>query len=284
MEYFSPENMTDTYTLLDKYGEDAIPVAGTSFYMGHREELFDEVGAVISLKNLNLRYIELEKDILKLGSTTTLSDIYSSELTNSGVFSIFSETVSKLKIKEIRNVATVGGEVCIAGEVDFPTALYAMNAVVVLGSSRGQRSLKIADFHLGYLMNALEPGEIVIEVQVPTPPRRTGASFQKYERMSTDLPIVNAMVRVTLGTFGKYSDIRIVVGAGVAVPKRAVDAEQLLIGKAPDESLIKQVAAAASEEVECLGDHRASAELRSLWAKCAIEDALVAATARARGE
>ncbi len=284
MEYYKPSTLVDAYSLFDKYGEDAIPVAGTSFFMGHREELFDEVGAVISLQNLGLRYIKLEDNMLKLGATTTLADIYAHDLTNQGAFSIFSETVSKLKIKEVRNVATVGGIVCIAGEVDLPTALHAMDASLVIGSAAGQRTMSISDFHLGYLMTALEPDEIVLEVQVPTPPPGTGSSFQKYERMSTDLPIVNGMCRVTLDSAGKCSDVRIVIGAGVPIPIRAINAEKLLLGKIPDENSIKTTAQAAATEVECLGDHRATAELRTLWAKCAIEDALMVATSRAKGE
>lgn len=283
MEYFRPSELAEAYALLDKYGEDAIPVAGTSFYMGHREELFDEVEAVISLKDVGLNYIKVEDGVLKLGSTTRLADIFDSEVTNQGVLGIFSETVSKLKIKEVRNVGTVGGEVSIAGEVDLPTTLHGMDATLLLGSAKGTRTVSMKDFHLGYLNNALDVGEIVVEAQVPVPPANTGASFQKYERTATDLPIVNVMAMVTIGADGRYSDAKIAVGAAVAVPERATAAEQALIGQQPGEESIK-AAAKATSEVECLGDHRATAELRSLWVKCAVEDALRTATERARGE
>lgn len=283
MEFFKPSELQEAYALLDKYGEDAIPVAGTSFYMGHREELFDEVTAVISLKDVGLNYIKVEDGQLKLGSTTRLTDILNSQITSEGDLSIFAETVSRLKIGEVRNVGTVGGEVSIAGEVDLPTTLHGMEATLLLGSAKGTRTMSMTDFHLGYLNNALEIGEMVVEVQVPLPPPNTGASFQKYERSSTDLPIVNVMARVTLGQDGRISDAKIAVGAAVAVPERATAAEQVLIGQAPSEELFK-ASAKATSEVECLGDHRATAELRSLWVKCAVEDALKIATDRARGE
>jgi len=283
MEYFRPESLQETYSLFEKYGEDALPVAGTSFYMGHREELFDEVEAVVSLQGLGLRYIKVDNGQLRLGSTTTLADLYSSEITNEGALGIFAETVSKLKIREVRNVGTVGGEVCICGEVDLPTTLHAMDAIVVLGSGSGDRELPIRDFHLGYLSNALAPGEIVLEVRMAVPPPRTGASFQKFERTATDLPIVNAMGRVTLDRRGRCSDVKIAVGAAVAVPERALQSEQLLIGNKPSEALIRETAVAAATEIQALADHRASAELRSLWIKCAVEDALTIAVERARG-
>ena len=54
MEYYSPTELNEAYSLLDKYGDSAIPIAGSTFYMGHREELFDEVEAVVDIKKLGL--------------------------------------------------------------------------------------------------------------------------------------------------------------------------------------------------------------------------------------
>ena len=112
--------------MLDKYGEDAIPIAGSTFYMGHREELFDEVEAVINIKQLGLSYIRQDDHGLRIGATTTLNEIFAHELTSKGTFGILAETVKELNINEVRNMATIGGEVCIAGEgghADNPACL-----------------------------------------------------------------------------------------------------------------------------------------------------------------
>ena len=170
MEYYSPTDLNEAYSLLDKYGEDAIPIAGSTFYMGHREELFDEVEAVINIKQLGLSYIRQDGDGLRIGATTTLNEIFAHELTSKGTFGILAETVKELNINEVRNMATIGGEVCIAGEVDMPTTLLAYDANIVIGGSKGVREISMADFHIGYLNNALEPGEMVLEVHIPQPP------------------------------------------------------------------------------------------------------------------
>jgi len=283
MEYFSPRDLNEAYSLLSRYGDTAIPIAGSTFFMSHREELFDEVEAVIDIKHLGLDYISLEKGALKLGATTTLSQIANNELTTSGVFEALGQTVLALDITEVRNVATVGGEICIAGEVDLPTTLLAFDAKVVIGSPNGERIVPLADFHLGYLAIALEANEIVKEVQLPQPPERTGAAFQKFERTAGDLPIVNAAVRLTLSPDDTCRDARIVVGAATAIPIRVPAAEQLLINQKLDVPTLKS-AAAATSEIECISDIRASGELRSLWVRCAVEDALAIALARARGD
>jgi CO/xanthine dehydrogenase FAD-binding subunit len=283
MEYYSPAELNEAYALLKQYGDAAVPVAGSTFFMGHREELFDEVEAVIDIKRLGLSYIKLDNKTLKIGATTTLSEIFEHELTRSGIFRVFSETVAELNIVEVKNAATIGGEVCIAGEVDMPTTLLAYDALIVIGGGDGIRTVSMADFHIGYLNNALQSGEMVIEVQVPEPPANTGGGFHKFERTAADLPIVNVAARITLGRGDVCEDIRIAVGAAPAagIPRRSEAAETVLKGKKVDDALIRQ-AAEASTDVECINDFRASADLRSLWVKCGVEDALKKAVARAR--
>lgn len=283
MEYHSPRDLKEAYALLQRYGDGAVPIAGSTFFMGHREELFDEAEAVIDIKRLGLSYIRLDGNVLAIGATTTLADIFEHELTRRGPFRVFSETVAELNIVEVRNAATIGGEVCIAGEVDMPTTLLAYDARIVIGGHQGVRSVSMADFHLGYLNNALKPGEIVTEVQVPVPPAITGGGFHKFERTAADLPIVNVAVRLTLGRGDVCEDVRIAVGAATAagIPRRSAAAESTLKGRKITDDAIRQ-AAEASGDVECVDDFRASAELRGLWVKCGVEDALKKALVRAQ--
>ncbi len=141
----------------------------------------------------------------------------------------------------------------------------------------------MADFHLGYLNNALQPGEMVIEVQVPQPRATVGAGFAKFERTAADLPIVNVTTRVALDADGTCTEARVAVGAATAagVPKRSAQAEATLLGRVLDDEAIAE-AAAASSDVECINDFRASAQLRSLWVKCGVEDALRRALTQAQ--
>jgi CO/xanthine dehydrogenase FAD-binding subunit len=282
MEYYSPTELTEAYALLNKFGDTAIPIAGNTFFMGHREELFDDVEAVINIKKLGLNYIRSEDGVLKIGATTTLSELLTSSLTTQGAYKILSDTVRELNINEVRNMATVGGEVCIAGEVDLPTTLLAYDANIVIGGSGGTRTVPMADFHIGYLNNALAANEMVIEVQIPRPAANTGGGFHKFERTAADLPIVNVAVRISLAADGSCSDARVCVGAATTsgVPARSAAAEAVLLNRKIDDALIEQ-AARASSDIECIDDFRMPAEVRSLWVKCSIEDALKKALAEA---
>lgn len=281
MEYYSPTELSDAYALLSQYGDGAIPVAGNTFFMGHREELFDEVEAVINIKKLGLSYIKLEDDLLKIGATTTLNEMFYHEITSNGVYKIFAETVNELNINEVRNMATIGGEVCIAGEVDMPTTLLAYDANILIGGSNGTRTVSMEDFHIGYLNNALETGEMVVEVQVAKPMENARGGFSKFERTAADLPIVNVAVRLALESNGSCKEARVSIGAATlsGVPMRSLAAEDVLVNQKIDEALIEK-AATASSDVVCINDFRASADLRSLWVKCGVEDALKKAVAQ----
>lgn len=282
MQYFKPTELDEAYQILAKYGDASVPIAGSTFFMGHREELFSDVNAVVSLRHLGLSYISMQGDRLRIGATTTLGEILLAESTSSGPFRVLADTVRELNIPEIRNAATIGGEVCIAGEVDMPTTLLAYDAEIVIASQKGKRIVPMHQFHKGYLKNALEPGEIVIEIQIPRPRQGTGGGFRKFERTAADLPLVNAAVRLTLERDGTCSDVGIAVGAATSggLPIRVHAAEQALLQKKLDASAIRK-AAALSTEIACVEDFRASAQLRAMWIGCAVEDALTQAATHA---
>ena len=283
MKYYSPAELEQAYSLLDKYGDGAVPIAGSTFFMSRREELFAEVDALIDIKRLGLSYIRLNDDGLHIGATTTFNEIFSHGLTSSGRYRILSDAVGALHANEVRNMATIGGVVCVAGAVDMPTSLLAYDASIVIGSSRGTRVMPMADFHSGHLNNALQEGEMLLEVHVPLPPVNTGGGFVKFQRSAVDLPIVNVAVRIALDEAGACSAARVVVGAALAsgVPERSAAAEAALFGKTLDDTVIENAAEAASD-IEYVNDFRASTAVRQLWVRCGVEDALKQAAARAR--
>jgi aerobic carbon-monoxide dehydrogenase medium subunit len=250
--------------------------------MSHREELFDEVAAVINIKNLGLNFIRKDAGFLKIGATTTLTQIMNSDLVNQGAWKGISDTIKDIRINEIRNMGTIGGEVCICAELDLPTTLMALDAQVVIVNAKGEKAVSLKDFYQGYLKSVLNIGEIVCEVRVPELPANTGTGFYKFERIAVDMPIVNAAACITLGKDNRCKKVKIVVGAATAMPVRAESAEKLLINKSVDEKLIQE-AAEATADIQCIGDIRASAELRSIWVNCAVEKALKKAWNQAQG-
>ncbi|MFC2020000.1 FAD binding domain-containing protein [Chloroflexota bacterium] len=183
MEYFSPATMEETLSILAKYGEDAIPVAGSSFFMAHKDEIYSDIGAIVDIKNIGLNYIKVDKEGLKIGATATLTDILENEATNTGEFAVLAEATMRIKPVEIRNVGTMGAMLSIGAELDLPTVLIPMDAkLIAMDSSGKKRVISLGDLYVGYLFTALKPGELLVEVQVPHLPPRSGVAFDKLER------------------------------------------------------------------------------------------------------
>jgi len=284
MEYLTPTTTDEALSLLDRHGEDAVIVAGGVFFTPHREELFSEAKVLINIGKLGLDYIKADEKGLKLGATTNLTSIMTSDATNKGVFRVLSESISGIPIKRITDMGTLGGEVCMSAETDPPTALIALDGEVVIASSTESKVFPLEEFYLGYLSNILEPNEMVTEIQVPHFPPKTGAAFHKTERGTVDLPIVNAAARITLGSDDQCIGVKIVLGCVAFPPVIADNAGKLLMGKKLDEKIIAR-AAEAAVDIECITDIRASGELRKRWGRIAVEKALNRAHAQAkRGE
>lgn len=282
MEYLSPRSMDEALALLQKYGEKAIPVAGGTFFMSHRDELFTEVEALVDVKRLGLDYVRAEDGGLAIGAITSLASILESSLVEQGPWRVICDAIRGIEIPEIRNMATLGGAVLIGGAGDMPIPLLAMDAGVVIRGPGGRRTLSLDEFYLGFLSTALGPGEIITEIRVPRVPDRTGSAFAKFTRVAVDLPIVNAAARITLEGGNRCRSVKIVLGGTADVPKRAEKAERLLANGVINEQTITE-AIATLDEIEYQTDIRASGELRQRWAKAAVKRVLHEAARRAGG-
>jgi CO/xanthine dehydrogenase FAD-binding subunit len=283
MEYFSPTTIEETLSILAKWGEDAIPVAGSSFFMAHKDEIYHDIGAIIDIKKVGLDYIKVDKEGLKVGATATLSNLLENKATTTGEFAIISEATIRIKPVEIRNVATMGAMLSIGAELDLPTVLIPMDATLVAMDSSGKkRVIALSDLYVGYLSTALKPGELLMEVQVPHLPPRTGVAFEKLERRAVDLAVINAASRITLDASGKCSNVKIIIGGAGNTPTRLSAAEKMLNGSAPSEELIAKAAKVANK-LETVSDIRSTAEVRKRWAEVTAKRSLLEAAKRAKG-
>jgi carbon-monoxide dehydrogenase medium subunit len=283
MEYLTPATVDEALATLNKYSKDAVIIAGGVFFTPHKEELFSEAEILINISKLGLDYIKVDEEGLKLGATTSLTSVMTSDITSKGVLRVLFEAISSIPIQRIRDMGTVGGDICMSAEADLPTALIALDSKLVIANSTKIRILPLEEFYLGYLSNALGPEEMVTEIQIPNFPSKTGAAFHKIERGTVDLPIVNAAARITLSHDYKCSDVKIVLGCVAFPPVIADNAEELLMGNKLDEKIIARAAEIAID-IECTTDIRASGELRKRWGRIAVEQALSKAHAQAKGD
>src|SRR5215470_6815614 len=177
-------------------------------------------------------------------------------------------------------MGTIGGSIAHADPAaDYPAALQALEAKIVLRSKGGTRTVATKDFFLDTFTTALEPGEIITEVIVPVEPGLTGTSYQKFLQPASGFAIVGVAARVRVEG-GKVSLIRVAVTGLSGNSFRATKVEDALLGKAGTNAEIHEAAALVTEGQDASADLHASAEYRAHLAGVYTARAIATALSR----
>jgi carbon-monoxide dehydrogenase medium subunit len=170
----------------------------------------------------------------------------------------------KLASIQTRNWGTIGGNLCHGDPSSDPAVtLIALKATLKMGNSDGERKMGVEDFFQDYFETALQKDELLLEIQVPVPPPRTATIFDKFVILQNDMAIVSVAASVKLGQDGvTCEDATIALGNVAPTPKRAIEAEKIIIGNQLSGSLLKQAGERAEVECEPISDIHASEEYR----------------------
>jgi aerobic carbon-monoxide dehydrogenase medium subunit len=227
-----------------------------------------------------LSYIKEAGGAIHIGATTTHHEIQSSPLLR-GKSPLLSEAAAHIGDVQVRNRGTIGGSVAHADPAaDYPAALQALEAQIVLKGAKGERTVGAADFFIDTFTTALEPGEVVREVVIPVEDGGAGTSYQKMLQPASGFAIVGIAARIRKSG-GKITMARIGVTGLSNRSFRATAAEKALEGTAGSDADIRKAAALVAQGVEANSDLFASAGYRAHLASVYAARALAAAIARA---
>ena len=272
-EYFHPTSIRETVELLDRYGESAWLIAGGTDLMVEKNP---KVRVLVDVTGLGLSYVNSEEIGISIGAATLIADVANAPILQKGPFHMITEAARRLGTPQIRNMATIGGNICRPSPAaDMGPPLLALNARIKIVGRDGSKEVSAEQFFVGVNQDALQPGEMVTEILIPFPPERTGTAFLKKGRVAAgDLSIVSVAVLLTLDHNGMCGEVRIALGAVAPVPMRAPKAEKLLKGEIPRKDLLERTAEQASEEIRPISDLRASEEYRRVLSRVLVERAL----------
>jgi carbon-monoxide dehydrogenase medium subunit len=283
-EYFEPKTLKEALTLLDKYGDDCKVIGGGQSLLILMRQGLVAPKYLVSIKGLSeLSYIKDTKEGLQIGALTTHRAIEKSPVIKKK-YPVLAEMETRLASIQTRNWGTIGGNLCHGDPAGDPApVLTALKATLTVTGTKGERSMPMEDFTLDYFEVALEPGELLTEIQVPVPLPRTGTAYTKFNIIESDLATVGVAVSVTLGASdGVCQDIRIALGAAASAPMRARKAEAVLKGKKITDALLKEAGEKASAEAEPVSDIQASEEYRRELVKVLVPRMTREALARAK--
>jgi CO/xanthine dehydrogenase FAD-binding subunit len=220
---------------------------------------------IIDIKGLSdLDYINFdEKEGLKIGALTTHRSLEKSPVIKEkyGVLCEMEENVASV---ETRNWGTVVGDLCNADPaVDPAPPLIVLDAKLKIANKEEEKTVNAEEFALDFYETAVQPGDMVTEIQIPVLPADTGVYFTKYSQMLGDYALASVAVLITLD---KKKDIctnaRIGLAGVASTPVRAKKAEEVLKGKKITEALIAEAAEVAKTEINPVSGIEGSADYK----------------------
>jgi len=216
-----------------------------------------------------LRGISLEGGIVRIGALVTITELLESALVRERL-NLLWQSCDHFASDQIRNAATLGGNVCNASPAgDTLIPLLALDSSVVLASKPNgkleQRRVALQNFLTGPGRTCRAPSELLAAVEVPLPaPGFSGEFYKHGTRPGLDISAISIAAGACLE--GKVlRKVRIAFGAVAPTPIRAPRAEAALEGRVPDEPALEAAARAAVEEIHPISDVRASD-----WYRCEL--------------
>jgi carbon-monoxide dehydrogenase medium subunit len=194
------------------------------------------------------------------------------------------EAAGQIAHPAIRAMGTIGGSLAHADpNADYPCALLAAGADVLIAGPGGTRTVPIDEFFVDYLMTVLEPNEIVVSVAIPPSVAGETSCYLKFSRVDGDYATVALGVRVQWSG-GLCSGIRIALGACGATPIRVPEAERNLLGTSLSRAALQEAADAYIAQSDPVDDFRGTAEFRRMIIPGLLERAVERARSRSSGD
>lgn len=264
--YVAPRSLDEAVALLSS-GEATILAGGTDLMPQ------TQAGKVVFKPTLmNIRRIPELSGIaqvdgaVRIGALTTITQLYDNALIRERFHALW-QACDCFASDQIRNAATIGGNICNASPAgDTLTPLLALDARVLLASkpngSIERRTLPLAEFLVGPGRTARGSAELLEAVEIPLPPPGFVSAFFKFgTRPALDISVIS----IGFGAVrdgDRLTNVRVSFGAVAPTAIRVRGAEATLEGRAPDPATIAAAATAAVNEINPISDVRASAWYR----------------------
>lgn len=265
-KFFRPDSLKTLFSLRQKHPEARLMAGATELGL-EISKGFKKFPFLLSVESVpELRRLEKKGGVWHLGGAVTLTQLGDAIAED---FPMWAKMLWGFGSRQIRNRATLGGNLVIASPIgDTAPILLALDADVVLASSRGKRTVPIADFFPSYRKTCLQPDEILLEVVVGAAQAAQGTTrkrewFKVSKRREMDISTVSAAFELETGKNDLVSSVRLAFGGVAATPARAIKTEAFLLGKTWNEETMAGACAVLAREFKPISDARSSADYRA---------------------
>jgi carbon-monoxide dehydrogenase medium subunit len=281
-EYRAPDSIEQALELLQEYGETAKILAGGQSLVPAMNFRIVQPSMLIDLNRLTEMQYVREEECLRIGAMTRERALEFDERVAERS-PLLHEAAPNIAHPQIRNRGTIGGSIVNADPAaELPVLMIALDARLKALSASGERWIESQDFFVGMFTTALEPNEVLMEIEIPFLKARTGWSFMEVAPRAGDYALMGVAALVTLDEDGICRQAKLVYLNAGDGPVDAKEAAQLLAGQPVDDRLIDSAAALASQtEINPFGNIHATPEFQRHLANVLTKKALKQAVERA---
>src|SRR6185503_13319147 len=282
-EYYAPYSIEQAVDLFSQHNSDAKILAGGQSLVPAMNFRVVQPSVLIDLNRVGeLSYIREVGDVIRVGAMARERHLeFDSSIEKRTP--LLHEAVPFIAHPQIRNRGTIGGSIIHSDPAaELPVLMTALNARLKARNTSGERWIDAQDFFVGMFTTALEADEILVEIELPFMPERTGWSFMEVAPRAGDYAMMGVAALVTLDESGKCTGAKLVYLNAGEGPIEAKEVEKLLEGETLNDALIVEAAVTASErEINPFGNMHASADFQRHLAKVLTQKTLRLANQRA---
>jgi CO/xanthine dehydrogenase FAD-binding subunit len=282
-EYHAPTSLEQALELKVQHGDDARILAGGQSLVPAMNFRIVQPSVLIDLNRVDgLGFIREEGQALRVGAMTRERQLEFDPSVAKRI-PLLHEATPFIAHPQIRNRGTIGGSLVNADPAaELPVLMLALNARLKARNTTDERWIEAKDFFVGMFTTALDPDEILVEIELPFMAERTGWSFMEVAPRTGDYALMGVAALVTLDEGGKCTAAKLVYLNAGDGPVDAVKAAESLAGQLPVDALIESAAEmAGGEEITPFGNVHTSPDFQRHLAKVLTRKALKQAFQRA---
>jgi len=282
-EYHSPNSLEQALEFINQYADEGKILAGGQSLVPAMNFRVVQPSVLIDLNRIKeMSYIHEDGNVIRVGAMSRERHL-EVDPSIAKHTPLLAEAAPFIAHPQIRNRGTIGGSLVNADPAaELPVLMLALNARLKARNKSRERWVDAQEFFVGMFTTALEPDEILVEIELPFMPPRTGWSFMEVAPRTGDYALMGVAALVTLDEGGKCKQAKMVYLNAGDGPVDAKEAANSLEGEVLNDALLEAAAVFASEkEITPFGNVHTSPEFQQHLAKVLTRRALKQAIQRA---
>ena len=258
-KYFAPNYVQELKKILKKNIDSHLLSGGTDLSLVVTKERKD-IDSLIYMNSINeLNYIKNNNKYIEVGATTPLTVV---ESFIEKYYPDFTEILKRYGSVQIRNVATIAGNIATASPIgDTLPLLLSLDAKIVLKSIKKTKIIALDNFFIDYRKTKLKKGQFIDSIRIPIYSKNIFKAYKISKRFDDDISSVCASFNFRVKN-QRIEDVFIAFGGMSEIPKRAIKCEKFLLNSKFSEDIFEKAKNLLKKDFNPIDDMRASKQYR----------------------